>query len=153
MKTVGKAMAYITRGTQLLVLEHVGIPEAGIQVPAGTIKPGESPADAALREAREETGLTTLTPDSFLGEYVRDMRDYGKDEFHHRYVFHLIAPLDSSDKWEHREYDPSDGSRLFYHFSFYWVELPDNIPGFIGGHGRLIPELLARLRALGVLGR
>ncbi|MFB7470596.1 NUDIX domain-containing protein [Kitasatospora sp. NPDC056184] len=31
--------------------------EVGIQVPAGSIRPGETPEAAALREAREETGF------------------------------------------------------------------------------------------------
>ncbi|MFF3677585.1 NUDIX domain-containing protein [Streptomyces sp. NPDC002120] len=31
--------------------------EVGIQVPAGSIRPGKTPEAAALREAREETGL------------------------------------------------------------------------------------------------
>ena len=38
---VEKAFAYITRDDELLVFRHVDSPEAGIQVPAGTIEPGE----------------------------------------------------------------------------------------------------------------
>jgi 8-oxo-dGTP pyrophosphatase MutT (NUDIX family) len=41
-------------GRQVLLFEH---PHAGIQVPAGTVEPGEEPLLAARREAREETGL------------------------------------------------------------------------------------------------
>lgn len=36
-------------------------------MPAGTIWPGEDPAEAALREAREETGLTRFTVVRKLG--------------------------------------------------------------------------------------
>ena len=39
-----KVFAYITHRCHLLVFWHVDVPEAGIQVPAGTVEPGESPA-------------------------------------------------------------------------------------------------------------
>lgn len=54
-----KAFAYITSLTtrnRLLVFSHPLSPEAGVQVPAGTMGDQESPEDAVLREAREETG-------------------------------------------------------------------------------------------------
>lgn len=44
MRTIDKAFAYITRADQLLVFEHVDVPRAGVQVPAGTVKAGEPPA-------------------------------------------------------------------------------------------------------------
>lgn len=56
MKTIDKALAYITRGQELLVFRQIGAPEAGIQVPGGRVEVGEYPTDAVVREAREETG-------------------------------------------------------------------------------------------------
>ncbi len=56
MAIVQKVVAYITCGRWLLVFEHVGIPEAGVQVVQGTVEEGERLEDAVLREAREETG-------------------------------------------------------------------------------------------------
>ncbi|MBA2247495.1 MAG: NUDIX domain-containing protein, partial [Chloroflexia bacterium] len=64
-----KAFAYITSGPtsgptsghRLLVFSHPLSPEAGIQVPAGTIDDGETPEEAVLREASQETGLPSLT--------------------------------------------------------------------------------------------
>ena len=57
-EVVGKVAAFITRDTpaerQLLVFRH---PDAGIQLPAGTIEVDETPEAALLREVREETGL------------------------------------------------------------------------------------------------
>ncbi|MCB0044205.1 MAG: NUDIX domain-containing protein [Caldilineaceae bacterium] len=59
---LGKVTAFVTRGRgemqELLILRH---PFGGLQLPAGTIEPGESPAAAVLREVDEETGLTEVT--------------------------------------------------------------------------------------------
>jgi 8-oxo-dGTP pyrophosphatase MutT (NUDIX family) len=84
-----KVFAYITHNQHLLVFNHPFAPEAGIQVPAGTIEEGEHPEAAVLREAFEETGLIDLTLDCFLGEQKRDMSDLGRDEIHYRRFYHL----------------------------------------------------------------
>ncbi len=55
-----RVLAYITQGDRLLVFRHTQSVEAGIQVPGGTVEPGESPEAAALREAQEESGLADL---------------------------------------------------------------------------------------------
>lgn len=59
---IEKVTAFITRpgqnGRELLVFQH---PNAGIQLPAGTVEPGEDVETAVLREAFEETGLKQLT--------------------------------------------------------------------------------------------
>lgn len=69
----GKVTAFVVRtapgGAELLLFQH---PYAGIQIPAGTIEPGESPESAALREAAEETGLTEFAAVQPLG--FRDER-------------------------------------------------------------------------------
>ena len=67
MTTARKVLAYVTRGRRLLVFRQPESPEAGIQVPAGTVEEGEGPEVAVLREAREETGLDGLRLDAFLG--------------------------------------------------------------------------------------
>src|SRR6185437_14423165 len=87
---IQKVLAYITWDDKLLVFSHPDFPEAGIQVPAGTIESGEEPAVAVLREAFEETGLIGLTLVAPLGERMRDVTPFGKDELHHRYFFHLL---------------------------------------------------------------
>ncbi|MDP9309916.1 MAG: NUDIX domain-containing protein [Chloroflexota bacterium] len=62
-----KVTAFVTRlspqGPELLLFEH---PRAGIQLPAGTVEADEPHADAAAREAREETGLVDLPLGRFL---------------------------------------------------------------------------------------
>ena len=87
-----KALAYLAHNGRLLVFRHRDFPEAGIQVPAGTMEAGEAPEAAVLREAAEETGLSGLLIVRKLGEQVIKMNDYGLDEIQHRYYFQLISP-------------------------------------------------------------
>ena len=58
---VRKVVAYITRERdgkeQLLVFTHRDYPEAGLQVPAGTVQPNEAAEDALHRELSEELGV------------------------------------------------------------------------------------------------
>jgi 8-oxo-dGTP pyrophosphatase MutT (NUDIX family) len=68
MPAVEKVCVFVmrdgARGKEVLLFEH---PSAGIQVPAGTVELGESPAEAAVREVREETGLAAFASQSYLG--------------------------------------------------------------------------------------
>lgn len=62
------AAAVITYGGKvLLVRRRVSEGELSWQFPAGAIEEGEAPDLAAVREAREETGLD-VTPSKLLGE-------------------------------------------------------------------------------------
>jgi 8-oxo-dGTP pyrophosphatase MutT (NUDIX family) len=67
-RIVEKVTAFVTRsseeGHDLLLFQH---PNAGVQVPAGTVEAGETPEAAVLREAVEETGLAPLTIRRALG--------------------------------------------------------------------------------------
>ena len=67
-KRIEKVTGFVTRtrpnGTDLLLFRH---PYAGIQIPAGTVEPGETPEQAVLREVSEETGLENLILSKNLG--------------------------------------------------------------------------------------
>ena len=141
-----KVFAYITHRDRLLVFIHPFAPEAGIQVPAGTIKANERPEAAVLREAFEETGLPDLIVDGFLGEHERDMSDFGRDEIHHRRFYHLRCEGNPPDTWRHEERDSSDDPKeVPIIFEFFWAPLPHNVPPLIADHGQMIPQLLKRL--------
>lgn len=69
-----KVTVFLTRGageaTELLVFRHE---RSGVQVPAGTADPDESPEDAARRELAEETGLTAVRLMQSLGQIADDL--------------------------------------------------------------------------------
>lgn len=91
-----KVYAYIldtfADGDRLLVFEHVDYPEAGIQVPGGSVEPGESPADAVIREVCEETGIETLKLVGKLGEVYKDMAEFGLNSIHERHFYQFECP-------------------------------------------------------------
>jgi 8-oxo-dGTP pyrophosphatase MutT (NUDIX family) len=66
---VHKVTCFITRqeknGIELLLFNH---PYAGVQIPAGTVNPGETPEAAARREALEETKIEGLLLVRLLGD-------------------------------------------------------------------------------------
>jgi len=141
-----KVFAYITNRNRLLMFIHPFAPEAGIQVPAGTIKVDERPEEAVLREAFEETGLSDLIVDGFLGEHERDMSDFGHDEIHHRCFYHLRYEGNPPATWRHEERDSSDDPKeVPIIFEFFWAPLPHDVPPLIADHGKMLPQLLQRL--------
>jgi len=138
-----KVFAYITHGHRLLVFRHADFPKAGIQVPAGTVQPDEHPDDAVLREVYEETGLSDFTEVYLLGEQIRDMRDFQRDEIHHRYFYHLPFAGNPPTTWRHDE--TSGGIAEPIVFEIFWANLPDKIPELIADHDKFLLALLKRL--------
>lgn len=116
-------VCYIVSSGQLLVFIHRDLPvdQAGVQVPAGTIRSGEDPADAALREATEETGLTDLRVIRKLGEADYDIAPY-RAEILHRHFYELTTDCPVTRRWAHREPDPQDGGQGPV-FDFHWIPL------------------------------
>jgi hypothetical protein len=73
------------------------------------------------------------------------MSDFGLDEVHHRYFYHLRCAGDPPETWRHGESDPSDGSAGPIVFEFFWACLPHDVPELIADHGRMLPQLIETL--------
>lgn len=120
--TKDKVLCYIVRDGRLLVFRHTdySYEEVGIQVPAGSIREGETPEAAALREAREETGLKDFKIVRKLGETEYDISPY-RFEIQRRHVFHLEVTEPTPDRWSSQE--DHDGEQEPTHFECFWVPL------------------------------
>jgi 8-oxo-dGTP pyrophosphatase MutT (NUDIX family) len=105
-------VCYFTRGREVLVFD--GHPGGGVQVVAGRVEAGETPADAAIREALEEAGLQA-SRGLFLGTQEWHHRGATEvHEFRHYYWFRL--PTTTPDAWPHRvSAGAADAGRLFQH--------------------------------------
>jgi 8-oxo-dGTP pyrophosphatase MutT (NUDIX family) len=134
---VQKVAAYITRVERLLVFRHVDFLDAGIQVPGGTLLPGESPLSGALREAHEETGLTSLVPLAYLGSRRYTFGDGSVVQHIERHYVHLACTRDTPERWVAWERDPSDGSVEPIAFEHYWAPL-SAVPLLMPGMGDLL---------------
>jgi 8-oxo-dGTP pyrophosphatase MutT (NUDIX family) len=120
--TKEKVLCYVVREGMVLVFRHTdySYEEVGIQVPAGSIRPGETPEAAALREAREETGLKDFTIVSKLGETEYDISPY-RFEIQRRHVFHLELSEPTPARWASQE--DHDGEQSPTHFECFWIPL------------------------------
>lgn len=136
-----KVYAYITHGDLLLVFRQPDAPQAGIQIPGGTVEPGEACAAAVLREAAEETGLDNLRLHCFMGRRLVDLRPFGHDLLQERHFFHLLAPPDPPTTWRHFETTPHGGAAGPIAFDFFWVDWPQRTPHRAGD-----PEALLATR-------
>lgn len=123
-----KVYAYITHGNLLLVFRQPDAPEAGIQIPGGTVETGEDCVTAVLREAAEETGLHPLRLHCFLGRRLFDLRPHGHDMIQERHFFHLLAPPVPPKTWRHFETTPHGGAARPIAFDFFWVDWPQRTP-------------------------
>ena len=130
-----KVVTYISNQDRLLVFRHTHFPEAGIQVPAGTVERGESIEEAAMREAGEETGLTDLVMDEYLGSDNIEVTLSGKTVTVMRHFFHLRLPGKAPQRWIHYEHNPSDDSPAPIEFEFFWVQFPAQVPRLSGDQG------------------
>lgn len=106
-----KAVCYVVQQGHLLVFTHLDYPLTitGVQVPAGTIEPGEQPAEAAVRELREETGLDGMVLRD-LGTEIYDVRPT-RQQIATRHFFELgVTEAPGLDqRWIAGERDPNGG--------------------------------------------
>ena len=113
-----KAYAYVTREAkeefELLVFTPRDA-DAGVQVPKGTVEPGERPRAAVVRELHEESGLTDveavrpLAADSW--EHPR------KPKIYRRHFFH-VPVTETRDTWTHTV--TGDGEEVGTIYEYRW---------------------------------
>lgn len=140
LRPVDKVLVYLTRGEgsgrQLLVFEHVDHPSAGIQVPAGTVEPGEALEVAARREVREEAGLELPATGRFIGRFEYPRMD--RQELHLRHVFHF--PVSGiTDSWLHCVSGQGEDKGLV--LRYYWLPLAQAAARLAVGQGSYLEHI------------
>ena len=112
---------------RLLVFDHVEVPAAGTQVPAGGVHDGETAEDAVVRELAEESGIESASIIRKLGEswHMAELGDVpaGLEE-QIQHAFHLcleVPPCDEVWEWDEK----SGGDIVEHRFAFRWVSLED----------------------------
>ncbi|EAR08136.1 NUDIX hydrolase [Reinekea blandensis] len=129
---INKACPIVLRensyGLDILAFEH---PLAGFQIVKGTLEPGESPEQAAVRELAEESGLPASVKRS-LGNWVPGF------ENHHWALALMRVDYDIPD--EFRFFTQDDGGHWF---RFFWQPL--NAPLSMQWHP-LFQQAIAEIR-------
>lgn len=134
---VDKVVCYVIHDEHLLVFTHDTVPltTAGVQVPAGSIEPGEPPERAAERELLEETGRPGRVVRS-LGVERYDVRPT-RDEVAVRHCFLMSVPqADVAERWSAGEHSRSDGGEAVS-WTCWWIPLQDAHVLAAGLGGRL----------------
>jgi len=122
-----RAFCYIVHQEKIVLLKLIDYPHLALQIPGGTIEVNEEPADAALREAEEETGLESLKLVKLLGDDVCDMRQYGHQEIVHGWFYQFsVDGFEKGDVWHHDElHAHGGGGPIRYQLSWYSIhEMP-----------------------------
>jgi 8-oxo-dGTP pyrophosphatase MutT (NUDIX family) len=117
-----KALCYVVQAGRLLVFRQPAFPAQGVQVLGGGVELHESLAEAALREAREESGISALRIERYLGSALYELRvDVGPP--HLRHFFELSCGEVTPERWRHVGSRPAERSPV--EFELWWEPLRD----------------------------
>ena len=145
---IGKACACLVdaRG-RLLVFDHPG--DGGMQLPKGTIEPGEAPEDAVRRELLEESGIRFEGPLEPLGTLDRFCAGGVEGNRHaHDQRWHLFL-MRSDAAWPQHFVHTAVGSpeEEGLVFAFRWLSASDPLDGFALPYRQAIERVRTALAA------
>lgn len=130
-----KVLVYLLRstaaGAEFLAFTHRDFPDAGLQVPAGTVEPGEPLETAACRELAEESGLTAEQVRLVGKLAVADEPEW--DQRRHVYLFEPRGPL--PDRWAHTVAGAGEDQGMVFEFDWRPVGAANELAG---GQGRFM---------------
>ncbi|WP_143684577.1 NUDIX domain-containing protein [Variovorax sp. KK3] len=130
---------------RLLVFFHPG--DGGLQLPKGTIEPGESPEDAVRRELLEESGIAYDDALQPLGTMERECEAgiEGNIERHaqlwHLFLMRIRSP--QPERFEHVASGSPEEDGLV--FRFQWLAPDAPLDGFATPYVRVIDRVRAAL--------
>lgn len=144
--TQTKVVLYVTHRDRLLVFLQPKHPKILLQVPGGTVEPGEHIEAAARRELAEETGITGIASLTPLGTQNYDFAFRGLQQIHTRHYFHvLLRPgVEPPDCWSHTEMNSSLGFGPV-EFALCWLDIETAARDLGYGFSALLPVLRARI--------
>jgi 8-oxo-dGTP diphosphatase len=123
-----RVTAYVTRERggrrELLVFDHRDHPDAGTQVPAGRLDPGESLEQGLRRELHEEAGLDRIRIVAELAGPEEVDRHYAGSAYAN-HVFHVEPEEELPDEWEHVVFGDGDDAGLV--FRYRWEPIRDDL--------------------------
>ncbi len=96
-----RVLAYVTRERggrkDLLVFDHADEPQAGTQIPAGRLDPGETLEQCLFRELYEEAGIEharIVRELEVVGDWVEGSR-------YENHAFEIALEQEVGERWEH----------------------------------------------------
>ena len=125
-KVYGFVLRECAAGLELFVFEHAGQPEAGLQVPGGTVEDGEAPLAAVAREVAEESGLRLEGWEAVATlehEEVPGSATPGPQRWH---CFAVTPDATLPDAWLHDPFGSASEHGL--RFAYRWIALVDGEP-------------------------
>lgn len=137
MKEKTKVISYIFRknASEILVFDHVNIPEAGTQVIGGTVEANEDLKQALSREIFEESGLQISCEELIkIGETTYRRSDLPEINYRHYY---RLDTHGLPERWIHKV--KSDGDDNGMDFLFFWLEISLAKSRLVGNFGELLP--------------